>query len=216
MGHLVEVETEQNTLGSRQQRWSEIYKRKPIRNPSLESDVGVPLMQALGIGFLTATSVFMFFLVLTTVQLAIVVAAAALTFTSTAYAWFALGEVRETVYQVEEYSAEDHSSRRQEQASVRIEVIQNPHPTPAGQLAVGGRIVWEELNVSYDDLALAAQANELSKRALVRLGMNESTAMVLVRQLIERGYAARQQANRPAVWTAKGRALARALSQEVK
>ena len=204
------VSTEQNFLGTQQQKWSDIYRRKPVREPSVDADVAVPFAQAIGLGLLSAMALFFPFLLIANVHVAVTSGVLAFSSVSVLYAWFAISEARATVYQVEEYSAETNARSARKHDTIKIEVIENPYPTGGG-LAVGGRIVYEQLDVSYDELVMACAVDELSKRQLMQRGLSETTAMQLLRRLLDYGYATREYRNQPARWTAKGNALRRAL-----
>ncbi len=75
-----------------------------------------------------------------------------------------------------------------------------------------GRTVYEDLDISPEQLALVAKAERLSKRGLMSAGLNDAQAMRLLAQLLAMGYIVRQADNEPARWTAKGEALRRAFA----
>lgn len=73
-----------------------------------------------------------------------------------------------------------------------------------------GRTVYEDLDVTPEQLALVARADRLSKRGLMDAGLNDAQSMRLLAQLLALGYITRKADNLPADWTSKGEALRRA------
>lgn len=74
------------------------------------------------------------------------------------------------------------------------------------------RTVYEDLDVTPEQLGLVANADRLSKRGLMDVGLNDAQAMKLLAQLLTMGYIMRTSGSEPAQWTSKGTALRRAFA----
>lgn len=77
-----------------------------------------------------------------------------------------------------------------------------------------GRAVWDELGVSRETLAIACNAERLSKSGLKAVGLDGGVSLSLLTQFFERQYIVRPKQNKPAQWTSKGKALKRAFTDE--
>jgi len=106
----------------------------------------------------------------------------------------------------EHYRNERQQGAQADRTTITLEVIDR-------QANNGyGRTVYEDLDVSAEQLAIVARADRLSKRGLMNAGLNDAQAMRLLAQLLAMGYVVRQADNEPARWTAKGEALRRAFA----
>lgn len=106
----------------------------------------------------------------------------------------------------ERYLTEKQQGAQADKTTVTVEWIDRQ--ANAGY----GRTVYDDLSASPEQLATVTQADKLSKRNLMALGMNDAQAMRLLGQLLALGYASRQADNEPAQWTNKGEALRRAFA----
>jgi len=74
------------------------------------------------------------------------------------------------------------------------------------------KTIYEDLDVTPEQLAIVARSERLSKRGLMEAGLSDTQSMKLLTQLLALGYILRTAGNEPASWTAKGAALRRAIS----
>jgi hypothetical protein len=206
MTQQLEHDFSQGTAG----KWAEVHKTRPGRPITLESDVLVPFSQAALLGALTAMPVTAI-TGLVTHDFGAAVASAFVTFGCvTAVSAFKLVDtVLSTIWQTEEYLSEIAFSESAESARVTVELVKNREV--GHDVQVGGRVVYDELNCSSHDLALVLDAERLSKRGLMEIGLSDSVSMSILSELLRLGYIAREADNQPATWTAKGKALRKAL-----
>lgn len=107
------------------------------------------------------------------------------------------------------YKRGSAAAAQSETARVVVENIERPSSDTGSNGA--GRIVYDALDVAPDVLALAVRADVVSKSALMRQGVSERQVPGLLSQLLSFGFATASTANKAGEWTAKGRALRRAL-----
>ncbi len=106
----------------------------------------------------------------------------------------------------------ERESRRGTAASastVRIEYLD-----PGSEEHPYGRLVCDELNTSYEVLAIACGADRLSKSILKSVGLGADVSLPLLTQMLDRKYIVYPKQNEPAQWTSKGIALKRAFTDQ--
>lgn len=117
----------------------------------------------------------------------------------------AIAAARAVEVQREEYDGGSESAARAARAVVRLEVTE--------QRSTGyNRTIYDELQTDIETLRAICAAERLSVRGLGEVGIASDAAMPLLAALVARGYVAREADNKPGEWTARGKALCKALT----
>jgi len=203
-------ETNMTTGGLSGQQWSEIVHDTP-RAGQLEADVLVPLLQAtstaLAVGLAMGTAMALLGLpgALGIGALVFTVGEAALL--PAAYHW-----TRETQWETERaVGASQHGASAQSEGT-RDELTLYVQSEGAGGFV---QTAIHKLATNAQTLSQIAQMDDLTVRALQdNAGVTQTESQRLLGELIAAGLLARDANNKPATWTASGRALRRQLTVE--
>lgn len=187
------------------QQWREIRREVP-RPASLESEVAVPVLQAVTVAGAVTVCAWAS-LVALGAPASFVAAVAVGAGVAAGGLSAAFRAARETQWTTEQYlgaaAQQAAGSVASTTGNVNVSVAEY---SESGQLQ---RIVNEQLGVRPEMLARAIALEELSVRALTDEGMKQNEAQRLLSELIGAGFLFRSANNAPAVWTSSGRALRR-------